>query len=542
MTPIDTAIESYNAQLQLPERDRLSLRQIASDNGVLPGTLSKRLSGQTLPRSQAHAHRQALRPDEELALVEYIRRMSSMGHPPPPYMIYEIAHELIKNRILLSPLDIPPLPSLSHTWLDHFKRHHPEVLSVWSRTLDTSRLNAEDPAKLAPWFAEYGAMLSKHAYPPSLIFNMDETGFGIGTTQSTRVLTVMETGQKAQKAKKASPGRQEWVTSIECVSAAGFALPPLLIYKGTGTMNSGWLPKDVDSTGWAWTSSSSGWTNNTLGYEWLTNIFEPQTRPPPLTPPAPPTRRLLIADGHGSHLQARFISFCMRNSIDLMILPAHSSHRTQPLDVGIFGPMKGHMSRLASEAARIYGGRIQKTTWAAQLVKARSAALTEKNIQVGWRETGLYPFAPTKLVPVVEPPSLPPPSTPPQPPTPLASIQSQNRDFIWHHGSIMTTPIKRHLISLADGYGASQTEVSMLRMRLRDAEAAQNVQKRARKGISVSNLGTFHITTDNIHAQVMAAEASRAAKKRKGKAKAVRADSQDPTEDLAFIQSHMDQN
>ena len=167
--------------------------------------------------------------------------------------------------------------------------------------------------------------------------------------------------RRTQKAKKASTPRQEWVTSIECVSAAGTALPPLIIYKGTGTMNASWLPDPVDTAGWAWTSSNTGWTNNTLGFDWLTEVFEPQTRPPPLTPPAPPTRRLLIIDGHGSHMQARFAAFCMRNAIDLMVLPAHSSHITQPLDVGIFGPLKGHMSRLATEAARINGGtRVQK--------------------------------------------------------------------------------------------------------------------------------------------------------------------------------------
>ena len=258
---------------------------------------------------------------------------------------------------------------------------------------------------------------------------MDKTGFGIGATQSTRVLTVVETGQKRPcKAVKSAGARQEWVTSIECVSAAGTALPPLLIYKGTGIMNSGWLPREVDTTGWGGTSSNTGWTNNTLGYEWLTAVFKPQTCPPPLTPP---TCRLLIANGHGSHLQARFISFCMLHAIDLMILPAHSSHRTQPLNVGIFAPLKAHMSRLATKAYRQSGdARIQKAEWAGQLVKAHVAALMEKNIRVGWKATGLYPFNPNKLVPVVEPPAKPCPSTLPPTRTPMASIQSENRNFI----------------------------------------------------------------------------------------------------------------
>jgi len=57
-------------------------------------------------------------------------------------------------------------------------------------------------------------------------------------------------------------------------------------------------------------------------------------------PSTPNQRRLLIVDGHGSHVKARFIACCIQNKIDLKVLPAHSSHITQPLEVGIFAPLK----------------------------------------------------------------------------------------------------------------------------------------------------------------------------------------------------------
>ena len=82
-------------------------------------------------------------------------------------------------------------------------------------------LKAEPPEKLTPWFrfSKCKPMIDLHGYPPSLIFNMNETGFDIGASQSMRVLAVLEVRQKGiQKARKASPSPQEWVTSIECVS------------------------------------------------------------------------------------------------------------------------------------------------------------------------------------------------------------------------------------------------------------------------------------------------------------------------------------
>jgi hypothetical protein len=49
--------------------------------------------------------------------------------------------------------------------------------------------------------------------------------------------------------------------------------------------------------------------------------------------------RLLILDGHGSHVTREFIEFCDANRILLAILPPHSTHSLQPLDVVLFSPL-----------------------------------------------------------------------------------------------------------------------------------------------------------------------------------------------------------
>ena len=257
-TPLELAMAAYEAQQHIPEEDRSSLRTVATDYGVLPGTLSKRLRGLTTSRSQAYNHLQALSNDEEASLIDYIRRSSLLGHPPPPYMVYETADAIRRNRVLIqtSPTSLP-LPPLGHTWLDKFRKRHPEVTSVWTRQLDTSRLDAAVPENLAPWFAEVGTILDRNRYQPENIFNMDETGYGIGTTQSTRCLVIRDREEgtgKGKKATKATSGRQEWVTTIECVSAAGHALPQLVIFKATGSFNIRWLPDGVLGVqGWRWT-------------------------------------------------------------------------------------------------------------------------------------------------------------------------------------------------------------------------------------------------------------------------------------------------
>jgi hypothetical protein len=71
-------------------------------------------------------------------------------------------------------------------------------------------------------------------------------------------------------------GKQEWVTDIECMSAAGEALPPLLIFKGAN-MNTRWI-NEQSPQGWHFATSKNGWTSNNLCLEWLKRVFEPHTR------------------------------------------------------------------------------------------------------------------------------------------------------------------------------------------------------------------------------------------------------------------------
>jgi hypothetical protein len=165
------------------------------------------------------------------------------------------------------------------------------------------------------WFDAVADLRLAHQYDPSSIYNMDESGFAVGTSQSSRVLVNV----RDKVSWKVVSGRQEWVTAIECVSAAGQALPPLVIFKAKH-LNTAWIPAQAPPE-WRFSTSKSGWTSDSHAYEWLTTVFEPQTR---LSQAG--ARRLLVLDGHGSHMTANVIAYCMENEIDLLVLPPHCSH------------------------------------------------------------------------------------------------------------------------------------------------------------------------------------------------------------------------
>ena len=71
-------------------------------------------------------------------------------------------------------------------------------------------------------------MIDKENIELENVYNMDESGFAISDVEASQHIINAAIRQKFQS----KPGRQEWVTSIECICADGTSLPPLIISKG----------------------------------------------------------------------------------------------------------------------------------------------------------------------------------------------------------------------------------------------------------------------------------------------------------------------
>ena len=91
---------------------------------------------------------------------------------------------------------------------------------------------------------------------------------------------------------------------------------------------------------------------------------------------------MLILDGHESHINAEFDEYCKANNIVPLCLPAHSSHLTQPLDVGVFGPLKNAYGKQISNLARAKIMHITKDDFFPAFRAAFEAAFTSKMSRV----------------------------------------------------------------------------------------------------------------------------------------------------------------
>ena len=196
-------------------------------------------------------------------------------------------------------------------------------------------------------------------------------------------------------------GSREFISLLAIICADGSALPPALIYQGDSSdLQDTWL-EDYDclSDEAYFAVSKKGWTNEELGLSWLSKLFEPITRKC-----SGNARRLLIVNGHLSHINMKFIEFCDNHGIILAILPPHSTHRLQPLDVGIFSPLSTAYSNQINQLIQSSQGfpRITKRSFWSMFRTAWKIALNFGNIRSAFAATAVYPLGPEKVLTQLE--------------------------------------------------------------------------------------------------------------------------------------------
>lgn len=512
-----TEVDIQAAISAIKNREHTSIRQAATAFKVRYSTLRGRMSGRN-SRAVAHETEQLLSTAEESTLSRWITRLTRTGFPASPALVMEMAEEIRRGRVRLSKDKPEPLRPIGENWLNRFKARNPHIAGVWTRQIDTARFKATNYDGVKKWFDAVTEIWTLNRYALDHVYNMDESGFAVGASQSSRALVNI----RESSSWKQISSRQEWITAIECGSAAGVTVPPLLIFKAKHT-NTAWIPTQTPRD-WRFSTSSSGWTSDSHGYEWLTTVFEPSTRPED-----PTTRRLLIMDGHSSHITANVIAFCMQKAIDLLILPPHCSHILQPLDVGVFAPLKRALASETDAALRLDTGRISRVEWVEMYIRARVKALTSNNIRSGWRGAGLAPLSPITVLDKLlqnRTSAASPPHTPPQQTDlDLSLLESSPPDGteLRQANVLLNTaikacrdlpsPAKRFTERMTRAFEITNSENVTLRKQVEEQAELLNIRKTRTKGKRIALKGKFVFSTQEVLEIAKAAE-SETSKKR----------------------------
>ena len=104
-----------------------------------------------------------------------------------------------------------------------------ELKMAFNRAKDRQRIQQEDPEIIGAWFRLVKETKDKYGVQDNDMHNFNETGFQMGVIGSMKVVT----GSKRRtRPELIQPGDQEWVTVIQSICAAGYTIPPFIIYKG----------------------------------------------------------------------------------------------------------------------------------------------------------------------------------------------------------------------------------------------------------------------------------------------------------------------
>jgi hypothetical protein len=379
-------------------------------------------------------------------------------------------------------------------WVYNLVKRHKALKCQYIRKYDYQRAKCEDPAIIRPWFQLVHNTIEKYGILDADIYNFDETGFMMGVISTAKVVTGAE---RSRRAVLVQPGNREWVTAIDCICADGQSLPPVIIFEGK-MHQSTWYDTGLPSD-WAFGVSENGWTDDILGLTWLKTIFEKHT-----VHRTKGVYRLLILDGHGSHLTPEFDLFCQEHSIITLCMPPHSSHLLQPCDVSFFAVLKRQYGQQIQDYMRKGTHHIDKQDFLEAYLIARTEAATIANIQSGFAATGLVPHDPErvllKLRTQLKTPT-PPSSSHVQAPEPwqfktphdTAQLELQARAI--QNNTVLPTPENRALCQLVKaGQLAIQSAVLLAEeVRQLRHEAERQKKKRAKKRTFIAKGGVLTV-------------------------------------------------
>lgn len=254
------------------------------------------------------------------------------------------------------------------------------------------RHDADSKAKYDQYFDLLHEKITQYEVEPAHTYNMDGEGFAIGVIGKQKRIFSKRTFEAGGVTQLLQDGSRVWIIVLAGICADGSTLPPGLIYHSKNcTLRNNWVEDIKRKDDVFVTSSPSGWTNNDIGLAWLEQVFDRHTK---RKAGLGRKWRLLIVDGHGSHVTRDFLDYCMKRRILVAVFPPHSTHSLQPLDVVCFSPLAASYSKgLSAHIFKTQGlVPITKGDFFLLFWAAWTSTMTEKLILKSFEATGILPI------------------------------------------------------------------------------------------------------------------------------------------------------
>lgn len=398
----------------------MTLRQAEKTYRVARSTLHRHSQGTTPSPAPTDASRAtggagrppAFAPEEEKVVVDLLTRYAHKGLPLSRLHAQE-AFQLFVARLPLSRQALLPFrdgkPGVR--FMQNFARRNRDRLRfARPRRQEAKRFAGTNAESLTTHFAALARLVDEIGVDAGRIWNLDETGATpgkdvAGASSSRRYTTRSRTGDM-RVPDFASTHR---TTMMPVVSAAGETGPVLFVFKGSALpyreVSRGstvvtetfadYLPRGAVIT----TRADCGGVNSNNFYLWAQHFV---AHIAPLTNGG--RKVLLIYDAYRAHMTLRVLEFFDKNNVVAYALPAHTSGKTQPCDVVLFGVFKKKLNDFLLRATQEdRAEKIDAFEFCALMRAAYREAFTAKNIKSSFARAGIWPLDPNRLLSVPRP-------------------------------------------------------------------------------------------------------------------------------------------
>nr|XP_022911318.1 uncharacterized protein LOC111422344 [Onthophagus taurus] len=264
-------------------------------------------------------------------------------------------------------------------WFRSFMNRNPSLSVRVTQATSLSRATRFNKTNVETFYDNLQTVMDRHTYEPQDIYNVDETG--VTTVQKPDKVVARRGIQQVGSLTSAERGTLVMVAFA--VNALGNAMSPLFVFPRVRYHDHFVRNGPIGSI---CTANPSGCMQDGSFLVFLEHFKK-------FSNASPTHRVLLVLDNHSSHIHLNTLDFCKENGITLLSFPPHCSHKLQPLDRSVFGPLKKAINTACDGWMRSHPGKTMTIYDVPGIIKtAMPLAFTQANVQAGFCKTGIYPY------------------------------------------------------------------------------------------------------------------------------------------------------
>lgn len=323
-------------------------------------------------------HTQVFSLADEKRLADYILKASKLHYGLSTKTTRRLAFEYASVNSRKYPKTWNENKSAGKEWLLGFMKRQPQLALRTPEATSMARATSFNRHTVTEFFDNLQDVRSRRHYGPEAIYNVDETGL---TTVQKPVKLIAARGAK-QVGRMTSAERGNLVTVCCAVNAIGNSVPPFMVFPRVHfkeNMITGAPPGTVG------VASQSGWMTGPLFLQWMQHFVKHVkcSKDIPI---------ILLLDNHESHVTIEVLDFASTNGITMISFPPHCSHKLQPLDRTVYGPLKRYYNA-SSDNWMVSNPRPMTIFDIASILRsAYEQAFTQSNIASGFAVSGIEPY------------------------------------------------------------------------------------------------------------------------------------------------------